>query len=106
MRISDWSPDVCSSDLQGTQIVVINLKRDGDDAVTRVTFPDVPGEEFRRMWEDREVDPELGETLWSGDILLFVHADDIRSPAWVVDDVALYRKLGLDRKSTRLNSSH
>src|SRR3546814_12482170 len=48
------------------------------------------------MWEDREVDPELGETLWSGDILLFVHADDIRSPAWVVDDVALYRKLGLE----------
>lgn len=46
----------------GMKKVVMRLK-DAADRSTEVTFPDVPGEEFSRMWEDREVDEATAETL-------------------------------------------
>src|SRR3546814_16478417 len=43
---------------QGTQLVEINLKRDGDDADTRVTFPDETGEDIK--WVGSSVGEEWG----------------------------------------------
>jgi hypothetical protein len=81
--------------ITGSRLVSINLLDAGGEAV-RVTFPDVPGEAYRRMWEDRDCDIEIAEVLKAGGVLLFIHADTIRAPQWVVDEVALSRKLGLD----------
>jgi hypothetical protein len=69
--------------------------QDNNGVPLTVTFPDVPGEAYRRMWEERDCSPEIAEILKSGGILLFIHADTIRPPKWVVDEVALSREAGL-----------
>ena len=81
--------------ISGNRIVSMNLL-DTAGIPVRVTFPDVPGEVYRRMWEDRECDPEIAEILYTGDVLFFVHADTIRSPKWVVDEVKLSKDVGLE----------
>ena len=79
----------------GNRLVSMNLK-DAAGVPVRVTFPDVPGEAFRRMWENRECEKEIEEILHGGNVLFLVHADDIKSPKWVVDEVALSRDAGLE----------
>lgn len=79
----------------GNRLVSMDLL-DGVGAAIRVTFPDVPGEAYRRMWEDRECEPEIADILRTGGVLFFIHADTIRAPKWVIDEVALSRTLGLD----------
>lgn len=79
----------------GNRLVSINLQ-DSTGEVVRATFPDVPGEAYRRMWEDRDCEPEIADILRAGGVLLFIHADTIRSPAWVVDEVAMSKALGLE----------
>lgn len=79
----------------GNRLVSMNLK-DATDTPVRVTFPDVPGEAYRRMWEDRDCEPEIAEVLQAGGVLLFIHADAITLPRWVVDEVAQSRALGLE----------
>lgn len=79
----------------GNRVVSVNLK-DANDTPVRVTFPDVPGEAYRRMWEDRDCEPEIAEILQSGGVLLFIHADAITPPRWVVDEVAQSKALGLE----------
>ncbi len=79
----------------GNRLVSMNLK-DPSDTPVRVTFPDVPGEGYRRMWEDRDCEPEIAEVLKTGSVLLFIHADTIRPPMWVVDEVALSEAVGLE----------
>ena len=79
----------------GIRLVSMSLK-DAVDRPVRVTFPDVPGEAYRRMWEERDCEPEIAEILKDGDVLLFVHADTIRPPSWVVDEVALSKAVGLE----------
>lgn len=69
--------------------------QDANAVPLTVTFPDVPGEAYRRMWEDRDCSPDIAEILKSGGILLFIHADMIRAPKWVVDEIALSREAGL-----------
>lgn len=78
----------------GDKLVSMNLA-DTRDAVARVTFPDIAGESYRRMWEERTCDPNVAEVLRSGNVMFFIHADTIRQPQWVVDEVELSRKLGL-----------
>ncbi|WP_211441235.1 TRAFAC clade GTPase domain-containing protein [Collimonas humicola] len=79
----------------GTRLVSMNLVDESDRPV-RVTFPDVPGEAYRRMWEDRDCESEIAEILQAGGVLLFIHSDTIRPPKWVVDEVALSKSLGLN----------
>lgn len=79
----------------GTRLVTMNLL-DETDLPVRVTFPDTPGEAYRQMWEDRDCDPQIAAAISAGGVLLFVHADNIRAPQWVVDEVALSRALGLE----------
>lgn len=79
----------------GNRLVSINLL-DAADNVVRATFPDVPGEAYRRMWEDRDCEPEIADILRAGGVLLFIHSDTIRAPKWVVDEVELSKELGLE----------
>ena len=78
----------------GNRLVSMNLLDVTHQAV-RVTFPDVPGEAYRGMWEDRDCEPELANILRAGDVLLFIHADTIGTPNWIVDEVALSNAAGL-----------
>ncbi len=83
------------TEVASNRIVRMNLARD-DGALVRVSFPDLSGEVYRHMWEDRDCDPEVAEILCDGSaVLLFAHADRIQAPQWVVDETALTRKLGL-----------
>jgi|JI10StandDraft_1071094.scaffolds.fasta_scaffold19795_3 hypothetical protein len=78
----------------GNKLVSMNLK-DASGEPVRITFPDVAGEAYRRMWEDRSCDQDVSDILRSGGVLLFIHADTIRPPQWTVDEIALSKKLGL-----------
>ena len=79
----------------GNRLVSMNLLDAANQAV-RVTFPDLPGETYRGMWEDRDCEPEIADILRTGDVLLFVHADTIRAPNWIVDEVGLSEAAGLE----------
>lgn len=89
----------------GQRMVSMNLKDTAGDPV-RVTFPDVPGEAYRRMWEERECEPEIAEVLKSRGVLFFIHADKIRAPKWIVDEVALSRSVGLEVSEGDIVSWH
>src|SRR3546814_5161040 len=113
MRISDWSSDVCSSDLEwtpskdGTHLLYAVQDGGTDWRVVRVkdvaTGEDLPDEvrwvKFSALdwakdgsgfYYSRFPAPEPGETFQS-----------------LNENQAVYfHKLGTDRKSTRLNSSH
>lgn len=80
--------------LAGNQFVSINLITSKDQAVT-VTFPDIAGESYRRMWEERECEKVVAETLMQGSVLLFVHADEIKRPLWIADVAAMAHALDL-----------
>ena len=60
-----------------------------------LTFPDLPGEEFARMWERRELDPSMNNTLSAPALALLINGDTIRMPAWLVDQAALAKKIGM-----------
>lgn len=77
----------------GNQVVAINLV-DAQGAPTVVTFPDIAGEAFGEMWELRECEAAVAETLSKGNILLFVHANKINQPHWVADIAAQAAALG------------
>lgn len=78
------------TELTGTSSVSMTLA-DAGGRVVRVTIPDVPGEAFRSMWEDRELDDTLLGTLSTGNILLLLHGNKIKAPAWVTERAALRR---------------
>jgi hypothetical protein len=78
----------------GNKLVSMNLT-DVGGAGARVTFPDIAGEAYRRMWEERACDPDVAQVLRGGGVMFFIHADAIRQPQWVVDEVELSRQLGL-----------
>lgn len=79
----------------GNRLVSMNLKN-AQDTPVRVTFPDLPGEAYRRMWEDRDCEPEIKDILRTGSVLMFVHSDAITPPRWVVNEVAQSRALGVE----------
>ena len=92
----------------GNRLVSMNLL-DGANQPVSVTFPDVPGEAYLGMWENRDCEPEIAEILRTGDVLLFVHADVIGTPKWIVDEVALSEAAGLegpDGKGEQWNPRH
>jgi hypothetical protein len=78
----------------GNKMVSMNFL-DAADAPSTVTFPDIAGEAYRRMWEERTCEPEVEEILKAGGVLLFVHTNTIQRPQWVIDEIALSKKLGL-----------
>lgn len=81
---------------QSNQLVTMNLL-DGSDAPLRLTFPDLSGESFRMMFEDRDCAPEIADILTRGEGMLFcIHADKIRQPLMVIDVAAQSKALGID----------
>src|SRR3546814_3968379 len=105
MRISDWSSDVCSSDLVfqiGLLGGDLSLELDGEGAVVRVVIRRAEeGVEDRVAVEARQAPPDDAA----------VEVDERRHRA-VADEAERERRRGgprgsgADRKSTRLNSSH
>lgn len=82
------------------RLVSMNLE-DASRRPVRLTFPDVSGEAYRRMWEDRDCDPAVAEFTASGSVLLFIHTDTIQAPNWVVDFAEISRQIGLPQESTQ-----
>lgn len=78
--------------LSGTHIVKLLLKDPSGEAVS-LTFPDAPGEEFRDMWELRQCEPSIIEHIRSERVVLFIHADRIEAPRWVVDENRVIKRL-------------
>lgn len=82
--------------LSGLSEVKMNLK-DGDGNVAQVAVPDAPGEDFRTMWENRELGLALGTTLAAGNIMLFVNGNKIKAPAWVTERAAQRKATGREQ---------
>jgi hypothetical protein len=79
--------------VSGARAVTMRLK-DADGQKVEVSFPDLPGEDFSLMWERRELDKGMLETLSAPSIVMMVNGDTIKMPAWIVDWNALYHKIG------------
>src|SRR3546814_8870139 len=104
MRISDWSSDVCSSDLH---IEARNMRRVGEALIElskRVGFRVIPGLSERVIY--RELFPS-GLTLLDKGQLGELGVSHIAARQELREMVSgLSLPLHADRKSTRLNSSH
>ncbi|WP_310531243.1 TRAFAC clade GTPase domain-containing protein [Novosphingobium sp.] len=85
--------------LTGLSAVKMNLK-DAEGGVVQITMPDAPGEDFRAMWEDRELGRVLGESLADGNILLFVNGNKVKAPAWVAERAAQRKATGRQKAET------
>lgn len=69
--------------------------KDASGKKVEVSFPDLPGEDFARMWERRELDKSMLETLTAPALVLLVNGDTIRMPDWIVERVGLAKKMGV-----------
>jgi len=84
------------TELTSRQIVTMNLKDSSGNPV-RVTFPDLSGETYRKMWEDRECDLDVVSILKTGKgVLLFINADHIKDARSVVEEVEQTKALGME----------
>src|SRR3546814_3251061 len=105
MRISDWSSDVCSSDLHDGPVLLSNLL---DGALTELST-------------EQDRNPTSDGFLYSGNrhesvprgLFLDRRLTPLERNAWQVfrlllndDGVTAFPTYDQDRKSTRLNSSH
>src|SRR3546814_3859523 len=115
MRISDWSSDVCSSDLVvtlergglGVPVPVGLESNRGDLAVARPAVGDVLGAARGAAVEQNHVGVagvHLVERCPDAPMIMIVGAAGDRDPRAFGNEHGLVR--ALDRKSTRLNSSH
>src|SRR3546814_7972609 len=104
MRISDWSSDVCSSDLRLVNDVYALLRVDPDETVDDLIAAGCADGAFDRVALLRAVQAwasgTAAEQPKSKLLAEWLAGDDGAR----VEKLALYRLL--DRKSTRLNSSH
>src|SRR3546814_4961993 len=104
MRISDWSSDVCSSDLRLTgfgldnKMEFLNFHDSFTDEGSVAIDYDPVEHRWWRIWEDG------GTVFWGTSATGLLGTWQVQrsetTPAWVVAED------GTDRKSTRLNSSH
>src|SRR3546814_17155839 len=83
MRISDWSSDVCSSDLPGCNIVAANKLYGG--SINQL------GQSFRKMgWESRFVDADdpaaFAAAIDENTRAIFI--ESLANPGGVVPDIA------------------
>src|SRR3546814_2371135 len=107
MRISDWSSDVCSSDLAAREAGVTTmmiLPGSGNLFGGRtVTLKNVPSVTMQGM---KFPGAPYGLKIACGENPKRVYGASGRSHATRMGNVAGYRKAWIDRKSTRVNSSH
>ena len=82
------------TEIQSNKLVSMNLKNTAGELM-RLTLPDLSGESYRAMFEDRECDPLVAKILDdSQGILLLVHADTIKAPLMVTTVAAQTQALG------------
>jgi len=82
------------TDIKTDQLVSMNLA-DANEHALRLTVPDLSGESYRVMFEDRECSTSLASILTGGEgLLFFVHADRIKAPHLVIDVAAQSTALG------------
>ena len=79
----------------GDKLVSMILKADGGEPQT-VTFPDIAGEAFSQMWGLRECDERVSGWLEAPGVLLFIHADKVTVPKWVIEEKLLLEDLGIE----------
>src|SRR3546814_7410323 len=103
MRISDWSSDVCSSDLMVAHQVTRIVHASSNHAVGRTPRTDVLGVDTRPR-----ADTFYGVAKVGAEALLSLYADryDIDAIACRIGSFLAEPTSTRDRKSTRLNSSH
>jgi hypothetical protein len=87
--------------LSGDKLVSMILQAEGGEPQT-VTFPDVAGEAFLQMWGQRACDETVAKWLKEPGVLLFVHADKITVPRWVIDEKLLLENLGVEREDEQI----
>src|SRR3546814_1989080 len=100
MRISDWSSDVCSSDLAGL-VVLSHWLLDLIVHIPDLTLFGAPPKLGLGLWNHPLIEMPLEIALTGGALLYY--AARTRAPS---GHLRLWVLAGLDRKSTRLNSSH
>lgn len=91
--------------LTGLSAVKMNLK-DRDGNVVEIAMPDAPGEDFRAMWESRELGRVLGDSLASGNIMLLVNGNKVKAPAWVTERAAQRKATGRPKADTSAKEWH
>ncbi|KRB98068.1 hypothetical protein ASE11_14785 [Hydrogenophaga sp. Root209] len=79
----------------GDRTVTMWLQAGGDPEF-QLSFPDLAGESFQEMWEGRECSHEVAASMRSSGVLLFVHADKIKPPGWIIDDIEDAEAMGLN----------
>ncbi len=87
--------------VSGDKLVSMVLQTQGGEPQT-VTFPDVAGEAFSQMWEHRECDETVASWLKEPGVLLFIHADKITAPKWVIDEKLLLEDMGVEREEEQV----
>src|SRR3546814_4691256 len=104
MRISDWSSDVCSSDLLLCGALLSQVMGGGDDHLLALVFDQAGGNRH----PDRLAVIAAELHLVALDRAFLAQQRQVASAVLGVDvEIADVRRLaGVDRKSTRLNSSH
>src|SRR3546814_2732618 len=106
MRISDWSSDVCSSDLIAVELVVQASGR-LDSAVGCADLDRVPlGDTTRVGRFERQGKLRSGRTAAQGGDLSVLAMAEMPELALGKDQREFGVPRPLDRKSTRLNSRH
>ncbi|MGX8011835.1 TRAFAC clade GTPase domain-containing protein [Mesorhizobium sp. ORM8.1] len=91
--------------LTGLSAVRMNLK-DRDGNVVEVAMPDAPGEDFRAMWENRELGRVLGDSLSAGNIMLLVNGNKVKAPAWVTERAAQRKATGRQKAEALAKEWH
>jgi hypothetical protein len=79
----------------GAKVVTMRLKN-AEGREISVSFPDMPGEDFAGMWENRELDESVSLTLLAPAIVLVVNGDTIKFPAWIVERMQLAQAAGIE----------
>src|SRR3546814_7852056 len=107
MRISDWSSDVCSSDLRGDEAVFV---AQGDRRAVRSVAQVLAGgavvERHRRHAAGHRLERDVAERLRQAREQEQVGAGEVARQRFAALHAAEDEVRVLDRKSTRLNSSH
>src|SRR3546814_1950270 len=103
MRISDWSSDVCSSDLHVGEVSPMSATTIKQTEALPASYPDVTPYPHRPVENggvtDAEIDPAL---VWQRIESYIAYRWSEREVVWIVEGSGDWT----DRQSTRTNSSH